>query len=193
MIINNKKAVSTTLTAFQNSQTQSHHNMTLSNKKVPCLEPSIITNRLVLLLAGGYSESTILNHVVRFGDLLYTTRCNSTHKDMRAFFMPAFYGGVAWEHSCVAGTLVDQFANLCNATALYCLATYSGSLLKLQGDSTMSNQVKTTTPKQGTANKRPFIRQFFYKQRIKRAIHALNSNKPLIDRWRAYNKNSINA
>lgn len=132
MRTDNKKAVSTTLTAFQNSQTQSNHNMALSNKKAPCLEPSIITNRLVLLLAGGYSESTTLNHVVKFDDLNNSKRRTNALKPITGVFLClSFNGGRAWDTVRCAGFLLRQFVNLRTATALNYLTMISGSFFKL--------------------------------------------------------------
>lgn len=135
----NKKAVSTTLTAFLNSQTPSHHNMTVSNKEAPCLEPSIITNRLVLLSAGGYSESTTLNHVVRRETLIYNFYGVQRTSKTCAFFVSVLW----WRCTCWLFVICTVEANrsglnLCNVTALTRETVSSGDLHKLYGDTKMS-------------------------------------------------------
>ena len=154
---------------------------------------------LAFCLNFAYIKDTIAKSIVRFDDLLNKRRTNAIISIVGVFLYLPFNGSCARDTVRCAGFLLCQFVNLRIATALNYLTMISGSFFKLtkgtiaMSITTLSKQFKTTAPKQGSAKKHPFIRQFFYKRRIKRAIHALHSNKPLLDRLCAYNKNSINA
>lgn len=156
--------------------------------------------RLAFCLNFAYIKGTTLNHVVSFSRLFCRKGAQTPFSIFIGVFLCLpFNGGRARDiFGCAGFPFLRQSANLRMTTALI-FSSINGSFLNQQirklykmSITTPSKQVKTTTPKQGIAKKRPFVRQFFYKYRVKRAINALNSNKPLLDRLRAYNKNSIN-
>lgn len=196
MLIDNKKAPARTealklYTSTKETNPFSDYNMGKSNSNSVLLYKRVIAGGIVFYSPLLYSNNTTVNPVVRFGDLFrfYKKGAQTPLSPLLGVFLClSFNGSRAWETMKVV-CWFSFFVPVRQPTHDYrpiCLATNSGSFLNQQIRK-LYKMSTTTTSKQIPTKKHPFIRQFFYKHRIKKAINALNSNKPLIERLQAFN------